>query len=165
MEVNCRALGSVHSLGASNAIAPSPLGARWTATQDAEMSARTEQPETPCPRPVVPPFEIGPVLVDPPVLQAPMAGFTNYPFRQLLREYGGVGLLAAEMVSARGFDWLDKREAEPPDRLWGVKEEPRPLAVQIWDNDPGTLASVGARLAHEYKVSEAESRQSPFGCR
>ena len=58
------------------------------------------------------PLYIGPVKVDPPVLQAPMAGFTNYAFRQIVREYGGVGLLATEMVSARSFVWLHEHEAE-----------------------------------------------------
>lgn len=109
----------------------------------------------------VPPLHIGPLCVDPPVLQAPMAGFTNYAFRQMVREFGGAGLQATEMISARGFDWLDQREAEHPDRLWGVKDEPRPLAVQIWDNDPVTLARVGARLAHEYRVSVVDIN---FGC-
>jgi len=104
---------------------------------------------------------IGPLLVDPPILQAPMAGFTNYAFRQIVREFGGAGLLATEMVNARGFVWLDEHEAEHPDRLWGVREEPRPLAVQIWDNDPRTLAKVGARLAHEYQVSVVDIN---FGC-
>jgi tRNA-dihydrouridine synthase B len=107
------------------------------------------------------PLWIGPVLVDPPILQAPMAGFTNYAFRQIVREFGGAGLLATEMVCAKGFAWLDEHEAEHPDRLWGVKDEPRPLAVQMWDNDPETLAKVGARLAHEYKVSVVDIN---FGC-
>jgi tRNA-dihydrouridine synthase B len=107
------------------------------------------------------PFYIGPLLVDPPILQAPMAGFTNYAFRQIVREFGGAGLLATEMVNARGFVWLDEQEAEHPDRLWGVAEEPRPLAVQIWDNDPPTLAKVAARLAHEYRVSVVDIN---FGC-
>ena len=82
-----------------------------------------------------------------------MAGFTNYAFRQIVRDFGGAGLLATEMVCARGFAWLDDHDLEHPDRLWGVRDEPRPLAVQIWDNDPDTLARVGARLAHEYGVS------------
>ncbi len=80
------------------------------------------------------PFFIGPLEIDPPILQAPMAGFTNYAFRQIVRKFGGVGLLATEMVNARGFVWLDENEAEHPDRLWGVQEEPRPLAVQIGCN-------------------------------
>jgi tRNA-dihydrouridine synthase B len=107
------------------------------------------------------PFFIGSLKIDPPILQAPMAGFTNYAFRQIVREFGGAGLLATEMVNARGFVWLDENQAEHPDRLWGVMEEPRPLAVQIWDNDPEALAKVGARLAHEYRVSVVDIN---FGC-
>jgi tRNA-dihydrouridine synthase B len=113
------------------------------------------------PLPKVAPLWIGPLKVDPPILQAPMAGYTNYAFRQVVRELGGAGLLATEMVNAKGFVWLAEQQAEHPDRLWGVKEEPRPLAVQIWDNDPPTLATVGARLAHEYKVSVVDIN---FGC-
>ncbi|MCA9240105.1 MAG: tRNA dihydrouridine synthase DusB [Planctomycetales bacterium] len=110
---------------------------------------------------IAPPFFIGDLLIDPPILQAPMAGFTNYAFRQIVREFGGAGLLATEMVNAKGFVWLDEQEATHPDRLWGVAEEPRPLAVQIWDNDPDTLAKVGARLAKEYRVSVVDIN---FGC-
>ena len=47
----------------------------------------------------VQPLVIGNVVVDPPVLQAPMAGFTNYAYRQIVREFGGAGLQATEMVS------------------------------------------------------------------
>lgn len=107
------------------------------------------------------PLAIGPVVIDPPVLQAPMAGFTNYAYRQIIRQFGGVGLPATEMVSARGFLQLEARSDDFPDRLWGVKEEPRPLAVQIWDNNPEHLARVGARLAHEFQVSVVDIN---FGC-
>lgn len=107
------------------------------------------------------PLWIGDVCVDPPILQAPMAGFTNFAFRQIVREFGGAGLQATEMVSARSFVWLDEHEAEHPDRLWGVQEEPRPLAVQMWDNDPETLARVGQCLAREFRVSVVDIN---FGC-
>jgi tRNA-dihydrouridine synthase B len=107
------------------------------------------------------PLRIGPLLVDPPILQAPMAGFTNYAYRQVVREFGGVGLQATEMICARGFLWMEKEEDAHPDRLWGVADEPRPLAVQIWDNDPETLAAVGAKLAHDLKVSVVDIN---FGC-
>ncbi len=113
-------------------------------------------------RPLPPaPLHIGPLVVDPPILQAPMAGFTNAAYRQIVREYGGAGLLATEMVNARGFVWLDEHDAEHPDRLWGVADEPRPLAVQIWDNDPETMAKVGRRLVEEYAVSVVDIN---FGC-
>jgi tRNA-dihydrouridine synthase B len=109
----------------------------------------------------VAPMQIGPLTIDPPILQAPMAGFTNYAYRQIVRDYGGVGLQATEMVNARGFVWLDEHEAEHPDRLWGVREEARPLAVQIWDNDPETMAKVGRRLVEDYRVSVVDIN---FGC-
>ncbi len=109
----------------------------------------------------VQPLRIGPLVVDPPILQAPMAGFTNYAYRQIVRDYGGVGLHATEMVNARGFVWLDENDCEHPDRLWGVRDEVRPLAVQIWDNDPETMAKVGRRLVEEYQVSVVDIN---FGC-
>ncbi len=124
------------------------------------------------------PLHIGPLLIDPPLLQAPMAGFTNYAYRQVIRRFGGVGLPATEMVSARGFLHISApkgtvpfsptrklgqspRDGRFPDRLWGVADEPRPLAVQIWDNDPDTLAAVGRRLAEEFRVSVVDIN---FGC-
>lgn len=109
----------------------------------------------------VAPLMIGSVVVDPPVLQAPMAGYTNYAFRQVVREFGGAGLLATEMIAARSAMWLETNRGEHPDRLWGVQDEPRPLAVQMWDNDPDNLAKVGRRLAKDFKVSVVDLN---FGC-
>jgi len=107
-----------------------------------------------------PSLRIGPLEISPPVLQAPLAGFTNLAFREIVRGYGGVGLLFTEMVNARGFTWLEKH-GELPERLWGVADEPRPLGVQIWDNDPDTLASVGRRLVGDFGVSVVDLN---FGC-
>ncbi|MEE2934875.1 MAG: tRNA dihydrouridine synthase DusB [Planctomycetota bacterium] len=112
---------------------------------------------TTCP----PAIQIGHLTIDPPIFQAPMAGFTNAAFREVVRQFGGVGLLATEMVNARGFVWMDENIAEHPERLWGVAEEVRPLAVQIWDNDPETMAKVGRRLVSEYQVSVVDIN---FGC-
>lgn len=105
-------------------------------------------------------LKIGPLTISPPVIQAPMAGFTNLAYRRVVRSYGGAGLQFTEMVNAKGFAWLDEH-GELPDRLWGVAEEPRPLGVQIWDNDPETLATVGRRLVHDFAVSVVDIN---FGC-
>jgi tRNA-dihydrouridine synthase B len=113
------------------------------------------------PAATVAPLAIGPVVVDPPILQAPMAGYTNYAYRQVVREFGGAGLLATEMIAARSAIWLDTNRGEHPDRLWGVRDEPRPLAVQMWDNDPDNLAAVGRRLAEDFRVSVVDLN---FGC-
>ena len=82
--------------------------------------------EAPLPAPHVRPLWIGPLLVDPPILQAPMAGFTNYAFRQIVRGFGGAGLQATEMINAKGFLSRDEHHHDFPDRLWGVKDEARP---------------------------------------
>ena len=107
------------------------------------------------------PLRIGPVVVDPPILQAPMAGYTNFAYRQVVREFGGAGLLATEMIAARSAMWLESQRGENPDRLWGVRDEPRPLAMQMWDNDPDNLAQVGRRLAKDFQVSVVDLN---FGC-
>ncbi|MDR2705937.1 MAG: tRNA-dihydrouridine synthase family protein, partial [Planctomycetaceae bacterium] len=95
------------------------------------------------------------------VYSAPMAGYTNYAHRELLRMFGGVDLIATEMVSARSFVELEMRGSELPSRLWGVRDEPRPLSVQIWDNNPDTLSQLAQRLALEFKVSVIDLN---FGC-
>ena len=108
-----------------------------------------------------PPLKIGSLTIWPPVLSAPMAGFTNFAYRQFLRELGGVGLIATEMVSARSFVYLDRAGQDHPDRLWGIENEPQPLSVQIWDNMPETLAQTAKRLVDDYHVSVIDLN---FGC-
>lgn len=125
------------------------------------MTVAATAPARPSPSAAVAPLLIGPVVVDPPVLQAPMAGYTNYAYRQVVREFGGAGLLATEMIAARSALWLETAKGEHPDRLWGIRDEARPLAVQMWDNDPDNLAAVGRRLAHDFRVSVVDLN---FGC-
>ena len=125
------------------------------------MSVSVAMPDTAPPSVAIQPLAIGSVVVDPPVLQAPMAGYTNYAYRQVVRECGGAGLLATEMIAARSATWMETHRGEHPDRLWGVREEPRPLAVQMWDNDPDNLAQVGRRLAKDFLVSVVDLN---FGC-
>jgi tRNA-dihydrouridine synthase B len=107
-----------------------------------------------------PPLKIGPLTINPPVLMAPMAGFTNHAYRQIVRRLGGGGMPCTEMISARSFLHIDARD-DMHDRLWGVADEPRPLAVQIWDNDPVGLAEVGWRLVRDFHVSVVDIN---FGC-
>lgn len=90
-----------------------------------------------------------------------MAGYTNYAYREILRRFGGVGLIATEMVSARSFAYMDDQGDDHPQRLQGVRDEPRPISVQIWDNDPDTLARLAGVLAHEYRVDVIDLN---FGC-
>jgi len=104
---------------------------------------------------------IGPHRIDPPLLAAPMAGFSDDVYRAIIRRLGGVGLPFTEMLSARGFFYKTEGRGEELDRLRGIRDEPKPLAAQIWDNDPGRLASMARHLAEEYKVSVIDLN---FGC-
>src|SRR4030043_1355548 len=68
---------------------------------------------------------------------APMAGVTDYPFRQLAREMG-CGLTFTEMISAEGL--LRKGEAF----LKMVKGE-HPVSVQLFGSKPEVLAEAAAK--------------------
>ena len=60
------------------------------------------------------------------------------------------------MVSAGG--WIDGRI--PPARLDGVRDEPRPLGVQLWDREPAMIREAAFRL-RDYGVSLIDLN---FGC-
>lgn len=87
-------------------------------------------------------FQIGSVTLSDPVLSAPIAGFTDRIFRDIVREFGGCGLIYTEMVSAGG--WVQGNI--PPDRLDGVQGEARPLGVQLWDREEAPLEECARRL-------------------
>jgi tRNA-dihydrouridine synthase B len=101
-------------------------------------------------------LSIGALRIDPPVLAAPIAGFTDAIFRGVVRHFGGCGLLFTEMVSAG--EWVEGNNF--PERLRGVADEPRPLGVQVWGREPDVIAAAAARLA-DLKVSVIDLN---FGC-
>ena len=69
------------------------------------------------------------------LVMAPMAGYTDSPFRQVLRNYTK-NLLFTEMVSAEG---LVRKNKKSKDLLRFASQE-RPLGVQIFGSDPDILA-------------------------
>lgn len=108
------------------------------------------------PIPPRPALRLGPVALDTPVLAAPIAGFTDRIFRDVVREWGGCGLIFTEMVSAGG--WIQGNV--PPHRLDGIDDEPRPLGVQLWDSEAAMLREAALRLA-DRNVSVIDLN---FGC-
>ena len=68
------------------------------------------------------------------VFLAPLAGYTNYPFRKLCLSYGA-GLAFSEMVSAKGLHYGSENTKE---LLYTGEGEPI-KAVQIFGNDPAIL--------------------------
>lgn len=59
---------------------------------------------------------------------SPLAGYTNLPFRLVVRELGGVGLCTTDLVNARSL--LEKREKAF--KLIETRPEDSPLAVQLF---------------------------------
>src|SRR5215813_6704497 len=72
------------------------------------------------------PLRLGHLAVWPPVVLAPMAGVTNYPFRTLCREFGA-GLYVSEMITARGF--LEGNDKTLLLASGGADEVPRSVQV------------------------------------
>ena len=81
------------------------------------------------------PMRIGPYLIDPPVVLAPMAGVTDKPFRLLCKQLGA-GLAASEMTSADPSLWQTRKSLKRMDHAG----EPDPVSVQIAGHDPAMLA-------------------------
>ena len=78
------------------------------------------------------------------VFLAPLAGYTNYPFRRLCKDYGA-GLCYTEMVSAKGL----KYGSENTEELLYTDAEEGGCAVQIFGSDPDIM-----RAACEHKKFE-----------
>src|SRR6188768_4287108 len=71
---------------------------------------------------------------------APLAGYTNLPFRLSVRELGGVGLCTTDLVNARAIlEGITKTR-----ELLATAPGDRPLAVQIFGSKPEEL--VGAAI-------------------
>jgi nifR3 family TIM-barrel protein len=89
-------------------------------------------------------LRLGPLSVWPPIVLAPMAGVTNYPFRTLCREFGA-GLYVSEMINARGFLEGNHRTR----LLASSRPDERPRSVQIYGHDPAEVGAMARALADE----------------
>jgi tRNA-dihydrouridine synthase B len=88
------------------------------------------------------PLRYGNLLLPSRYLLSPLAGYTNLPFRRIVRELGGVGLGTTDLVNARGL--LDGG----PKTLQLVETCPqdRPFAVQIFGHDPVVMRDASQLL-------------------
>jgi tRNA-dihydrouridine synthase B len=80
------------------------------------------------------------------IILAPMAGITDLTFRTICKEFGA-GLVSTEMVSAKGLYYKDKKTEE----LMKSNEHDRPLALQIFGNEPAILAFVVENIINDMK--------------
>ncbi len=102
------------------------------------------------------PLSIGPLSVWPPVVLAPMAGVTNYPFRAICRRYGA-GLYVSEMITARALVEGHAKTLHLAD--FGPDEEVRSL--QLYGVEPVALGEATRRIVAEGRVDHIDMN---FGC-
>jgi len=99
---------------------------------------------------------IGSMQVWPPVVLAPMAGVTNYPFRSVCREFGA-GLYVSEMINARPLVDGSGKTVKLAD--FGPGESPRSL--QLYGTDPYYVGEAVKRLVGEGRIDHLDMN---FGC-
>jgi len=87
----------------------------------------------------IPPLTIGSVRLQSGLMLAPLAGYTDLPFRLLCRE-NGAALCFSEMISCHG---LVQNQKNTHELLRTVAEE-RPFAVQLFGSDPEFMGQAAA---------------------
>ncbi len=93
------------------------------------------------------PVTVGGIVIDPPLVLAPMAGQTNHAFRTLCRDMGGVGLVVTEFLSSHAMQFESTRARTL--QLFDWRPEEFPFAVQLFGNDPQVMADA-ARLVVDH---------------
>jgi len=120
---------------------------------DLNAVARTSPPES-IPEPIpYQPLRFGPLELASRFLLAPLAGYTNLPFRLVVRRLGGLGLATSDLISARaliegGGKTLELAETCPEDF---------PVSLQIFGADPEVMVKaarwVEAHGAHVVDIN------------
>lgn len=96
------------------------------------------------------------MVVDTPVVLAPMAGITNRAFRQLCAEQGA-GLYVCEMLTSRGIVIQDRKTKQ----MLGFAPNETVRSVQTYGADPATVARATEVLCDQYQVDHVDLN---FGC-
>ena len=85
------------------------------------------------------PLDIGGVRLESRLVMAPMAGYTNLPFRTLVKAHGA-GMVATEMVSSQA---LVRRHRKTYDLMRNEAAE-KPVSIQLFGADPAQMGEAAA---------------------
>jgi len=99
---------------------------------------------------------LGDVVVDTPVVLAPMAGVTNAAFRQLCAEQGA-GLYVCEMITSRGIVEGDRTSLS----MLRFADNESVRSVQLYGIDPDTIGRAVQILCADHGVAHVDLN---FGC-
>jgi len=98
-----------------------------------------------------PALHFGRLALPTPLLLSPLAGYTNLPFRRVIREVGSVGLCTTDLVNARSL--LEKNRKAL--KLIETCAEDTPLAVQLFGSVAGEMAEA-ARVLESLGVASVD---------
>jgi nifR3 family TIM-barrel protein len=87
-------------------------------------------------------MRIGSLTLQSNLFLSPLAGYTNLPFRLVVREIGGVGLCTTDLVNARSL--LEKNKNAF--KLIETRPADSPLAVQLFGSVPEEMRDAAAKL-------------------
>ena len=90
-------------------------------------------------------MKIGKIDLNLPLILAPMAGVTDYPFRLLCKEQGAA-LVFSEFVSADGII----RENAKTLKMIKFTEFERPIGIQIFGDSPEVMAQAAKMVANKF---------------
>jgi tRNA-dihydrouridine synthase B len=96
--------------------------------------------------------QIGNIKLSMPVILAPMAGVTDYPFRKIVKSFG-VGLVYSEMTASRAIiEALKSKKVRERLHFFDASKEAPPVSMQIVGNDPEIMADA-ARFSEQLGVT------------
>ena len=85
-------------------------------------------------------------------LLSPLAGFTNLPFRRMIRRLGGVGLCTTDLVNARSLLARRYKALE----LVQTCPEDTPLSIQVFGSEPQYLADAARLLESDFQLDSID---------
>ncbi len=101
-------------------------------------------------------MQIANLTLHSPALLAPMAGYTDHPFRLICKEQGA-GIVYTEFVSSEG---LIRDSQKTKDYLY-FKESERPIGIQIFGHNPESMAQSAQMIEEEFQPDLIDMN---FGC-
>lgn len=87
-------------------------------------------------------MQLGPLQLSSPFILAPLAGYTDLPFRLLCREHGAA-LCYSEMISCHGLVYRQRNTLEMLDTV----TEERPVAMQLFGAEPEIMGQAASYLS------------------
>lgn len=96
---------------------------------------------------ILKPINIGPIVIEDPVLLCPMAGVTDLPFRRLVKRFGA-GLVTSEMIASQAMI----RDHKRTHKMAKAESDEYLMSVQLAGCDPDMMAEA-ARMNEDKGAS------------